>query len=213
MSDTQPRKNMIAMGKVDTSDLMMIITWVIDISFQSPIPKWPVEHKNRADIAKFGSMPTEFGSPWHNYTAKLPLWTRLCCYRGEISKMVTLRRVRHCLFPKRLQNWAFWAELDTVIVSYYVEVGNGKINLNINKLNRTLEELERNPLDNTALMLGICSNRCHKSATFPLCLQGSCMTDASQMELLISWKYYAKVKEILSWGSYDDNTSISLCVP
>ena len=40
ISDTQPRKNMITMGKVDTSDLMMIITWAIDISFQSPILKW-----------------------------------------------------------------------------------------------------------------------------------------------------------------------------
>ena len=38
---TQPRKNMETMGKVDTSDLMMIITWAIDIkSFQSPILKW-----------------------------------------------------------------------------------------------------------------------------------------------------------------------------
>ena len=33
-------ENMIPMGKVDTSDLMMIITWAIDISFQSPILKW-----------------------------------------------------------------------------------------------------------------------------------------------------------------------------
>ena len=33
-------ENMIPMGKVDTSDLMMIITWAIDISFQSPKLKW-----------------------------------------------------------------------------------------------------------------------------------------------------------------------------
>ena len=39
ISGTQPRKNMI-MGKVDTSDLMMIITWAMDISFQSPKLKW-----------------------------------------------------------------------------------------------------------------------------------------------------------------------------
>ena len=32
ISVTQPRKNMI-MGKVDTSDLMMIITWAMDISY------------------------------------------------------------------------------------------------------------------------------------------------------------------------------------
>ena len=32
--------NTITMGKMDTSDLMMIITWAIDISFQSPILKW-----------------------------------------------------------------------------------------------------------------------------------------------------------------------------
>ena len=31
---------MITMGKVDTSDLMMMITWAIDSSFQSPILKW-----------------------------------------------------------------------------------------------------------------------------------------------------------------------------
>ena len=37
---TTTEKNMITMGKVDTSDLMMIITWAIDISFQSPILKW-----------------------------------------------------------------------------------------------------------------------------------------------------------------------------
>ena len=33
-------ENMIAMVKVDTSDLTMIITWAIDISFQSPKLKW-----------------------------------------------------------------------------------------------------------------------------------------------------------------------------
>ena len=42
ISDTQPRKNMITMGKVDTSDLMMIITWAVDKSFQSPILKWVI---------------------------------------------------------------------------------------------------------------------------------------------------------------------------
>ena len=36
ISGTQPRKYMITMGKVDTSDLMMIITWAMDISLQSP---------------------------------------------------------------------------------------------------------------------------------------------------------------------------------
>ena len=40
ISDTRPRKSMITMGKVDTSDLMMIITWAINISFQSPALKW-----------------------------------------------------------------------------------------------------------------------------------------------------------------------------
>ena len=40
ISDTRPRKNMITMGKVDASDLMMIITWAINISFQSPELKW-----------------------------------------------------------------------------------------------------------------------------------------------------------------------------
>ena len=41
ISDTRPRKNMITMGKVDTSDLMMIIIiWAIDISFQSLELKW-----------------------------------------------------------------------------------------------------------------------------------------------------------------------------
>ena len=37
---TQPRKTVITMGKLDTSDLMMIITWAIDISCQSPKLKW-----------------------------------------------------------------------------------------------------------------------------------------------------------------------------
>ena len=40
ISDTRPRKNMITMRKVDTSDLMMIITWAMNISFQSPELKW-----------------------------------------------------------------------------------------------------------------------------------------------------------------------------
>ena len=40
ISDTWPRKNMITMGKVDTSVLMMIITRAIDICFQSPELKW-----------------------------------------------------------------------------------------------------------------------------------------------------------------------------
>ena len=44
MSGTQPRKNMKTMGKVDTSDLMMILTWAIDVSFQSPYLNGPVEH-------------------------------------------------------------------------------------------------------------------------------------------------------------------------
>ena len=33
-------KNIKTMAKVDTSDLMMIITWVVNISFQSPVFKW-----------------------------------------------------------------------------------------------------------------------------------------------------------------------------
>ena len=40
ITGTQPRENMITMGKVDTSDLMMIIIWAIDISFQLPKLKW-----------------------------------------------------------------------------------------------------------------------------------------------------------------------------
>ena len=36
ISDTQPRINIVTMGTVDTSELMMIKTWAIDISFQSP---------------------------------------------------------------------------------------------------------------------------------------------------------------------------------
>ena len=40
ISDTRPRKNMITVGKVDTSDLMMIITRAINVSFQSPELKW-----------------------------------------------------------------------------------------------------------------------------------------------------------------------------
>ena len=41
---TQSRKNMKTMGQVDTSYLMMIITWSIGISFQSPYLNGPVEH-------------------------------------------------------------------------------------------------------------------------------------------------------------------------
>ena len=35
---------MTTMGKVDTSDLMMIIRWVVNIFFQSPKLEWPVQH-------------------------------------------------------------------------------------------------------------------------------------------------------------------------
>ena len=37
ISDTRPRKNMITMGKFGTSDFIMIITWAINISSQSPV--------------------------------------------------------------------------------------------------------------------------------------------------------------------------------
>ena len=40
IASTQPRKNMITMGKMDISDLMMIIAWAIDVSFQSRLLKW-----------------------------------------------------------------------------------------------------------------------------------------------------------------------------
>ena len=40
ISDPRPWKNMITMGKVDKSDLMMMITWAINISFQSPELIW-----------------------------------------------------------------------------------------------------------------------------------------------------------------------------
>ena len=36
----QTRKNMITMGRIDTSDLIMIITYTIDTSCQSPVLKW-----------------------------------------------------------------------------------------------------------------------------------------------------------------------------
>ena len=36
----QPWENMKTMGKVDTSDLMMIIIWVITISFRTPKIAW-----------------------------------------------------------------------------------------------------------------------------------------------------------------------------
>ena len=38
--DSKPLKNMITMGKGDTSDLRMIIKWVTKMSFQSPILEW-----------------------------------------------------------------------------------------------------------------------------------------------------------------------------
>ena len=38
--DTQPLKNMTTSGKVDTSELMMIIRRVVDISPHSPKLKW-----------------------------------------------------------------------------------------------------------------------------------------------------------------------------
>ena len=39
-SGTQPRRNMSIMGKVDTSDLMMIIRWFINLSSRSPKLEW-----------------------------------------------------------------------------------------------------------------------------------------------------------------------------
>ena len=40
ISGTQPRKTWSHLGKVDASDLMMIIILAIDVSFQSPKLKW-----------------------------------------------------------------------------------------------------------------------------------------------------------------------------
>ena len=37
ISGTQPRKNMITIGKVDTFELMMIVIWAMGISIQSPV--------------------------------------------------------------------------------------------------------------------------------------------------------------------------------
>ena len=36
LKHTTTEYNMITMGKVDTSDLIMIMTWAVDVSFQSP---------------------------------------------------------------------------------------------------------------------------------------------------------------------------------
>ena len=44
ISGIKTRKNMKTMRKVDTSDLMMIITRAIDILFKSPYLNGPVEH-------------------------------------------------------------------------------------------------------------------------------------------------------------------------
>ena len=40
ISGTQPQKYVLTMGNVVTCNLMMIILWAIDISFQSPELKW-----------------------------------------------------------------------------------------------------------------------------------------------------------------------------
>ena len=40
ISDTQPRKNMTTMGKVDISDFMVIIRWVMNTFFQSHKLEW-----------------------------------------------------------------------------------------------------------------------------------------------------------------------------
>ena len=70
-SGTQPPKNMTTMGKVDTSDLTMIMRWVINISSRSPELQWTslthttplIGKKIRKVIER--ELTTSF-SPWYN---------------------------------------------------------------------------------------------------------------------------------------------------
>ena len=49
---TQPRKNMTTMEKVDTSDLMMIVRWVMDMSSRSTKFEWASSTYATSHIAK-----------------------------------------------------------------------------------------------------------------------------------------------------------------
>ena len=52
-SGTQPQKILKTMGMVDTSDLMMIIRWIINISSQSPELEWAsLTHTNPHVVKK-----------------------------------------------------------------------------------------------------------------------------------------------------------------
>ena len=61
-SGTQPQKNMTTMGKIDTSDLMMIIRWIINVSYRSPKLEWAglihdIGNHSHDDVIKWKHFP------------------------------------------------------------------------------------------------------------------------------------------------------------
>ena len=96
ISGTQPRKNMITMGKGDTSDLMMIITWAIDVSFQSPRTAMgqlntynPIKHTNTALFPSIRAISTMVREIQLTYF-----------HRMSERKLLSVGNIRDCLFER-----------------------------------------------------------------------------------------------------------------
>ena len=70
---------------------------------------------NRTDIVDFGLIPIQF---WLNMAQLYPEVTimnqNFVVIGKKSARSSPLCPLRHCLFPERWQNWASWAELDTV---------------------------------------------------------------------------------------------------
>ena len=71
ISGTQQRKNMITLGKVDTSDWMMMIIWAIQISFQPPILWYAWARKMKLRKSHYGQ---KFGGMVQFTMKRITVW-------------------------------------------------------------------------------------------------------------------------------------------
>ena len=71
-------------------------------------PGWHNGHK-RTDIAEFGVIPTKFWLIMAQIYREVARMNQDFAIIGSNSaRSSSLCPLRHCLFPERLQNWAFW---------------------------------------------------------------------------------------------------------
>ena len=74
-------------------------------------PPWHNRH-NRTDIAESGSMPAQFWLTMAQFYREVAIMKQDHVIGPKSVRWSPLCPLRHCLFRERLQNWAFWAELN-----------------------------------------------------------------------------------------------------